>query len=305
MKLVVVGSISLDTVETPVGKVSEAIGGSTTFFSAAASYFAPVQIVGVVGEDFPMEKIEFLKERQADFQGLQVLPGKTFRWGGKYHDNMNMRDTLFTELNVFEQFDPQLPEVYQNTPYVFLANIQPDLQLNVLNQVNKPKFVAMDTMNFWISGMLNELKETISRVNLLTINDQEVQELSGELNVMKGAQKILAMGPQALIIKRGEYGAGLVTPKTQFWIPAFPVENLVDPTGAGDTFAGGFMGYLSQTDDISEPNMRRAVVYGSVLASFCVEDFSLDRLVKLSKGEIQTRYRKILDMIRCEEGFTL
>jgi len=305
MKLVVVGSISLDTVETPVGKVTEAIGGSTTFFSAAASYFAPVQIVGVVGDDFPMKKIEFLRKRQADFQGLQILPGKTFRWGGKYLENMNLRETLFTELNVFEQFDPHLPEVYQHTPFVFLANIQPDLQLNVLNQVQRPKFVAMDTMNFWITGMLKELRAIISRVNLLTINDQEVLELSGETTVLKGARRILEMGPQALIIKRGEYGAGLVTLKSQFWIPAFPVENLVDPTGAGDTFAGGFMGYLARTDDISEANMRRAVVYGSALASFCVEDFSLDRLVDLSKIEIQARYRKILDMIRCEDGPTL
>lgn len=305
MNVLVVGSISLDTVETPVGKVTEVIGGSTSFFSLAASYFAPVRIVGVVGDDFPMAEIEFMKERGVDLAGIQILPGKTFRWGGKYFDNMNMRETLFTDLNVFEQFDPVLPEQYRDSEYVFLANIQPDLQLNVLKQVEQPKFVAMDTMNFWISGMLPELKETISQVNLLTINDQEVQELSGESNVMIGAKKILEMGPQALIVKRGEYGASLITADSYFWIPAYPVEELNDPTGAGDTFAGGLMGYLVKTDDISEPNIRRAIVYGSALASFCVEDFSIYRLKNLTKAAIHQRFLDLLNIVKCDKGENL
>lgn len=305
MSVVVVGSISLDTVETPYGKVVDTLGGSTTFFVCAASYFAPVKIVGVVGEDFPMNDIDFLKKRGADFSGLQVLPGKTFKWGGKYLENMNIRETLFTELNVFESFNPVLPESYKDTPYVFLANIQPDLQINVRRQVNNPKFVAMDTMNFWISGMLSELKAALTYVDLLTINDQEVQELSGENNVIKGARKILGMGPKALIIKRGEFGAGLVTNNSSFWIPAYPLEEFKDPTGAGDTFAGGFMGYLAMTDDVSEMNLRRAIIYGSALASFCVEDFSYYRLKNLTKKEINERYQKIVDMIKCEAGKTL
>jgi len=302
MSVLVVGSISLDTVETPVGKVTDVVGGSTTYFSCAASYFAPVRIVGIVGEDFPRAEIEFLKARQVDLTGLKIVPGKTFRWGGKYFDNMNQRDTLFTELNVFETFNPQLPPAYRDSEYVFLANIQPDLQLNVLNQVERPQFVAMDTMNYWIAGMLSELKKTLARVNLLVINDQEVQELSGEDNVLQGARQILKMGPQAIVVKRGEYGAQLITPTAIFWVPAYPVEHLCDPTGAGDTFAGGLMGYLARTSDFSEANLRRAIVYGSALASFCVEDFSINRIKNLTLNQIRQRFLGLLDMIKCDEG---
>jgi len=305
MNVLVVGSICLDSVETTEAKVTDVVGGSSSFFSAAASYFTQVRIVGVIGNDFPLQTLNFLKAREVNLTGVRVMPGKTFRWGGKYHENMNFRETLFTELNVFENFNPILPPEYHDSQYVFLANIQPDLQLNVLSQVHKPKFVAMDTMNFWISGMLPALKKTISKVDLLTINDQEVQELSGESNLFNGAKKILKMGPKVLIIKRGEYGAALVTENSYFWAPAYPVEKLTDPTGAGDTFAGGLMGYLAKTEDLSEPNLRRAIVYGTALASFAVEEFSIDRLKTLQKSEIQQRFLKLLDITKCEEGVSI
>lgn len=302
MNLLVVGSLSLDSVETPYGKVTDVIGGSTAFVSAAASYFSTVRIVGVVGDDFPMKEFDFLKERNVDLTGLAVEKGKTFRWGGKYHTNMNMRDTLFTELNVFEKFNPVVPQAYKDSEYVFLANIQPDLQLNVLEQMKKPKLVAMDTMNFWISGMPEELKKIISKVDLLIVNDQEIQELSGEDNIFVGARKVQAMGPRMLIVKKGEHGALLVSNDSYFWAPAYPLEQLKDPTGAGDSFAGGFMGYLAGTDDLSEANLRRAVIYGSVLASFCVEDFSINRLKNLSMADIKSRFTRFMQMTQFDAG---
>lgn len=302
MHLLVVGSISLDSVETPLDRVENVIGGSSCFFASAASYFTDVRIVGVVGNDFPLQELNFLKSRNVDFTGLRIMQGKTFRWGGKYFENMNDRETLFTELNVFQEFNPIIPVEYHDSEFVFLANIQPDLQLNVLNQVRSPRFVALDTMNYWISGMLPALKKIIARVDLLTLNDQEVAQLSGEKNVLAGARKILKMGPKALIVKRGEFGASLVTADSYFWIPAYPVEKVIDPTGAGDTFAGAFMGYLSRTNDLSEPNMRRAIAFGTALASFCVEDFSLNRLRNIPKTEINERFQKLLDMIKCEPG---
>lgn len=302
MHVLVVGSISLDTVITPRGRVTDVIGGSSIYVSHSCRYYAPVRLVGVVGTDFPSTELEYLKTQQVDLTGLEILPGQTFRWGGKYHQNMNLRETLFTELNVFQKFNPVLPQSYQSSPYIFLANIQPDLQMNVLNQVRAPKFVAMDTMNFWISGMLPELKKILRHVDLLTVNDQEVQELSGETNLLKGAKKIMEMGPKALIIKRGEYGAGLVTHDSAFWVPAFPVADVVDPTGAGDTFAGGFMGYLARTDDLSPMNMRRAILHGTALASFCVEDFSINRLKTLTYADIQQRVQQLHGMIKCDAG---
>lgn len=298
MSLLVVGSLSLDDVETPYGEVKNVIGGSTTYFSAAASCFTPVRIVGVVGNDFPMEEFNFLKERKVDFSGLTVKQGKTFHWGGKYHRNMNVRDTLFTELHVFENFNPIVPQSYRDSKYIFLANIQPDLQLHVVEQMANPKFVAMDTMNFWISGMLEELKKIISRVDLIIINDQEIKDLSEENNIFIGARKVQAMGPKMIIIKKGEHGAILITEESLFWAPAYPLEKLKDPTGAGDSFAGGFMGYLAGTDDLSESNLRRAMIYGSTLASFCVEDFSINRLKNLSMTEIKNRFSKFQDMIQ-------
>ncbi|MBN1352879.1 sugar kinase [candidate division KSB1 bacterium] len=296
MNLLIVGSLSLDTVETPYGKVEDVLGGSTAYVSAAASYFAPVRIVGIVGDDFPMAEFEFLKARNVDFAGLVVEKGKTFRWGGRYHKNMNIRDTLFTELNVFENFNPVVPPEYADSEYVFLANIQPDLQLHVLEQMKKPKFVAMDTMNFWISGMPKDLEKIISKVDLLIVNDQEIQELSGEDNLFVGARKVQAMGPDMLIVKKGEHGALLINKESYFQAPAFPLEQLKDPTGAGDSFAGGFMGYLAGTDDLSEMNLRRAVIYGSALASFCVEDFSLENLKQLKLADIRKRFAKFHEM---------
>ena len=300
--LVVVGSICLDSVDTPYGKVEDVLGGSSLYFSTAASYFAPIRIVGVVGTDFPQSELDFLKNRKADVSGIDVLPGKTFRYGCKYHENMNIRDSLFTDLNVFADFDPKLPADYQDSDYVFLANIQPDLQLNVLNQVKAPKFVAMDTMNFWISGMLPELKETLKHVDLLVINDQEVLELSGETHLEEGAKAVLNMGPKALIIKKGQYGATLYTENGYFWAPPFPVSLVKDPTGAGDAFAGGFMGYLAMTDDLSEANMRRAILFGTALASFTIEDFSVYPIKALTASQINARFNKLLDIIHCEAG---
>ena len=300
--LLVVGSICLDSVETPFGKVEDVLGGSSLYFSTAASYFAPLRIVGVVGTDFPQAELDFLKNRNADVSGIDVLPGKTFRYGCRYHENMNIRDSLFTDLNVFADFDPELPAQYRDSDYLFLANIQPDLQLNVLEQVRAPKFVAMDTMNFWISGMLPELKKVLQRVDLLIINDQEVLELTGEHHLAAGAKAILSMGPKTLIIKKGQHGATLYTENGYFWAPSFPVSLVKDPTGAGDTFAGGFMGYLTMTDDLSEANMRRAILFGTAMASFAIEDFSVYPINNLTPAQINARFDKLLDIIHCEPG---
>ncbi len=300
MSVLVVGSVALDSVETPFGKAEEAVGGSATYFSAAASHFTDVNIVAVVGEDFPDEKIAFLKKRKVNFDGLACKPGKTFRWAGKYDFDLNERETLYTHLNVFEDFDPILPKSYQNTPYVFLANIHPELQLKVLEQVSKPKLVVLDTMNFWIERTLDTLKQVLKLVDVLIVNDSEVRLLSGESNLFVGAQKIQEMGPSILIIKKGEHGALLVNNGEYFLAPAFPLAKLEDPTGAGDTFAGGFMGYIAKTDYICDKNLRRAVVYGSALASFCVEKFSLTRLETVSMEEIQRRYQQFIDMTKIE-----
>jgi len=301
MSVLVVGSMAYDSVETPYAKIDDALGGSATFFSAAASYFAPVNLVAVVGEDFNFKNIDFLKKKNVDLAGLTTEPGKTFRWAGKYLGNMNDRETLDTQLNVFEKFNPVLPEKFKDSEYVFLANINPDLQYNVIQQVNRPKFVAMDTMNFWITGFLPDLKKTLSVVDALVINDSEVQLLSGENNIFKGARIIQNMGPKILIIKKGEHGAILIHNNSYFSCPAIPVENLFDPTGAGDTFAGGFMGYLAMSDNINEDNLRRAIVVGTVMASFLVEDFSVNRIKDLPKTEIQQRIKNLLNLITVKE----
>ena len=301
MSVLVVGSMAYDSVETPYAKIDDALGGSATFFSAAASYFAPVNLVAVVGEDFNFKDIDFLKKKNVDLAGLTTEPGKTFRWAGKYLGNMNDRETLDTQLNVFEKFNPVLPEKFKDSEYVFLANINPDLQYNVIQQVNRPKFVAMDTMNFWITGFLPDLKKTLSVVDALVINDSEVQLLSGENNIFKGARIIQNMGPKILIIKKGEHGAILIHNNSYFSCPAIPVENLFDPTGAGDTFAGGFMGYLAMSDNINEDNLRRAIVVGTVMASFLVEDFSVNRIKDLPKTEIQQRIKNLLNLITVKE----
>ncbi|MCI0493578.1 PfkB family carbohydrate kinase [candidate division KSB1 bacterium] len=300
MSVLVVGSVALDTVETPYGKVEDAIGGSATFFSAAASYFTDVNVVAVVGEDFPHEQIEFLKRRKVNFDGLVTKPGKTFRWGGRYDFDVNQRETLFTHLNVFEDFDPVLPESFKTTPYLFLANIQPDLQLKVLQKMNRPKLVVMDTMNFWIEGTPDSLKDVLKRIDILIVNDSEVRQLAETPNIFDGAKIIQQMGPKILVIKKGEHGALLIEGGNYFWAPAFPVQEVQDPTGAGDTFAGGFVGYLAKVDDFSNKNLRKAMIYGSTLASFCVEKFSLEKLVNLSQNEIESRYQQFINMTKCD-----
>lgn len=300
MSVLVVGSVALDTVETPFGKVDDALGGSATFFSAAASYFTDVNVVAVVGEDFPHNQIEFLKQHNVNFDGIVTKPGKTFRWGGKYDFDLNQRETLFTHLNVFEDFDPVLPDHYKTTPYLFLANIQPDLQLKVLQKMNRPRLVVLDTMNFWIEKTPDSLREVLKQIDILIVNDSEVRQLAETPNLFSGAKKIQQMGPKIIVIKKGEHGALLVEDGNYFWAPAFPLEQLQDPTGAGDTFAGGFVGYLAKVDDYSNKNLRKAVIYGSTLASFCVEKFSLEKLKNLSQKEIEHRYQQFINMTKCD-----
>ncbi len=301
MGLLVVGSVAFDSVETPFGKVKDVLGGSATYFSTAASYFTDVQLVAVVGRDFPDKHIQFLKKRKIDISGLQKASGKTFRWKGKYDFDLNQAHTLDTQLNVFASFNPKLPETYRNTEYVFLANIDPVLQLQVLRQVIKPKLVACDTMNFWIEKKPKELKETLKYVDILTINEAEARELSKESNLVKAARQIMTFGPEVIIVKRGEYGALMFSDSGIFSAPAYPIESVFDPTGAGDSFAGGFMGYLSSVDNIDDANIRQAIIVGSVMASFDVEDFSLNRLKKLTNLEIENRYNEFKQLTFFED----
>jgi len=301
--LLVVGSLALDSVETPFDKVDDALGGSSTYISLAASYFSgPIQLVGVVGSDYPQEYIDLLSKHNVDLEGLQIIEGgKTFRWGGKYHYDLNIRDTLFTDLNVFENFDPVIPDKYKKSKYLCLGNIAPTLQQRVLDQMDNSQFVVCDTMNFWIEGMKNELVELLKRVNVLIINDSEARLLSNEPNLIKAAKLIREMGPEFLIIKKGEHGAMLFAEDSIFSAPAYPMEMIYDPTGAGDSFAGGFIGYLYKTRDLSPENMKRAVVYGSAMASFCVEKFSTKALEDLSYLRIQDRFREFINLSRFDE----
>jgi sugar/nucleoside kinase (ribokinase family) len=301
--ILVVGSLALDTVETPFGKTDNSLGGSATFISIAASYFtAPIKLVGVVGGDFPKEHINLLEEHSVDLEGLQVIEdGKTFRWSGKYHYDLNIRDTLFTHLNVFETFDPVIPDKYKQTKYVCLGNIDPTLQRKVLQQIDKPKLVLCDTMNFWIEGKNAELIETLKLVDVLVVNDSEARLLAKEPNLIKAAKAIISMGPRCIIIKKGEHGALMVTENTIFSAPAYPIENINDPTGAGDTFAGGFIGWIARTDDISDENLKKAVIYGSTMASFCVEKFSIEGILSLSYLKIQDRFREFIRLSRVED----
>lgn len=298
MSILVVGSVAYDGIETPFGQVDRTLGGSATYISLASSYFSnPLNLVGVVGNDFADEDIELLKNRNIDLEGLQVdESGKSFFWKGKYHYDLNSRDTLDTQLNVFEHFEPIIPDSYKDSKFVALGNIQPDLQVQVLDQVKDPDFVLMDTMNFWIEGALDELKEALKRVNMLVINDSEARELADEPNLNKAAKQIIAMGPGNLIIKKGEHGALLFTEEEFFSVPAYPVSNIFDPTGAGDTFLGGLVGWLSYTDDLSETNLRRAVTFGSVMASFCVEEFGTGRLRDLKEEDIYHRYKEFREL---------
>lgn len=303
MSLLVVGSVAYDGIETPFGSVERILGGSATYISLASSYFANIiNLVGVVGKDFKEEDLKLLRSKGVDLQGLQRdNTGNTFFWKGKYHYDLNNRDTLDTQLNVFEHFDPVIPESYQNTKYIALGNIEPSLQEKVLDQVKNPGFVVMDTMNFWIEGTPDALKKTLKRVDLLVINDSEARELADEPNLLKAAEKVIEMGPQALIIKKGEHGALLFTDNEIFSAPAYPVIDIFDPTGAGDTFMGGLLGWLSYTDDASPQNLRRAVIMGSVMASFCVEEFGPERLKDLSEKEIYDRYREFRELSEIPE----
>jgi sugar/nucleoside kinase (ribokinase family) len=304
VSLLVVGSMALDTVETPFGKTTDALGGSAVYISVAASYFtAPVRLVAVVGGDFPKKHTDFLEERNIDLEGLQrIEDGKTFRWGGRYHYDLNVRDTLFTELNVFEQFKPVVPHAYKRSSYVCLGNIDPTLQLEVVNQIEKPRLIVGDTMNYWIESKPRELEKTLKVMDVLVVNESEARLLTREPNLVKASKRMIGMGPQIVIIKKGEHGALLVTRDLVFSAPAYPLETIYDPTGAGDAFAGGFTGWLAKTDDLSPQNLRRAVIYGSALASFCVEKFSVDGLRDLTYLEIKDRYRSFMELSRFDEG---
>jgi sugar/nucleoside kinase (ribokinase family) len=292
LSLLVVGSVAFDALESPYGKVDRALGGAATYFAVAASFFTPVNLVGIVGDDFTAKDAAIFKGRAIDIEGLERAEGKTFFWAGKYSQNLNERVTLTTELNVFAGFKPKLPEKYKKSKFAFLANIAPELQRDVLHQVKtRPQVVALDTMNYWISGSNAELRETLKHVDILMINDSECRELSNEHNLLLAAKHIFKMGPSTLVVKRGEYGAMMVDKKGVFCVPAFPLEEPHDPTGAGDSFAGGFMGYLASAGKSNDMVLRRAMVYGSVLGSFTVEQFGLDRLRTLKRSEIHGRAR--------------
>lgn len=296
MGIVVVGTVAFDTVETPFGKGENVLGGSATYFATSASFFSDVSLVAVVGEDFPEEHLAFLRSREINLDGLQQIPGKTFHWTGAYGYDLNEARTLDTQLNVLLQFNPELPPAYRDTDVLFLANIDPELQLQVLDQVKQPRLTACDSMNFWISSKPDALKEVMKRVDIVVINEGEARMLTGEANLVKAARQIVALGCKRLVVKRGEYGVLMFTSDTVFAAPALPLEEVFDPTGAGDTFAGGFMGYLANTGDFSEEGLRQALVFGSVMASFNVEDFSLNRLKRLTYPEIEQRYRSFRNL---------
>ncbi len=303
MGLLVVGSLALDTIETPFGRSENMLGGSAVYISLAASYFvAPVRLVGVVGGDFPPEAITFLHERNVDTDGLEIIKeGKTFRWGGRYHYDLNMRDTLYTDLNVFEAFDPKIPQQFRKCKYVCLGNIDPVLQRRVLEQIDKPRLIVGDTMNFWIERKTSELKNTLKVLDVLIVNDSEARLLAKEPNLIKAARMIMEMGPRIVIVKKGEHGALLVTESTIFSAPAYPLENIHDPTGAGDTFAGGFTGWIAKTEDLSDANLKRAVIYGSTMASFCAEKFGVGGLRDLTYLQVKDRFREFRELSRFEE----
>jgi len=299
--IVVVGTVAFDTVETPFGRGENVLGGSATYFSTSASFFTDVSLVAVVGDDFPDEHVQFLKSREINTDGLQRIPGKTFHWTGRYGYDLNEAQTLDTKLNVLMEFKPDLPESYRDAEYLFLANIDPDLQMEVLEQVRNPKVVACDTMNFWISSKPDALKKVLQKVDIVVINEGEARQFTGEANLVKAARQIIALGCKRLVVKRGEYGVLMFTPQSVFAAPAYPLEDVFDPTGAGDTFAGGFMGYLSSTGNLSEEGVRQALIFGSVMASFNVEDFSLDRMKRLEYREIEARYRSFKSLTHFQD----
>ena len=299
--LLVVGSVALDTVQTPFGKVQEVLGGSATYFSYSASFFTRVRLVATVGEDFPREHVRLLQDRRVDVEGLTVGRGRTFRWTGEYGYDLNEARTLDTQLNVFAEFRPTLATELRRVPFLFLANIDPELQLDVLRQMaQRPRLVALDTMNFWIQGKREALLRVLGEVDVVTINDGEARQLAQEPNLIKAARAIASLGPKTLVVKRGEYGALMVSDGAFFIAPAYPLESVYDPTGAGDTFAGGFMGYLAAHERTDASTLRRALVYGSVMASFAVEDFSLERLKRLDRSQIDERFAAFQDLMRLE-----
>jgi sugar/nucleoside kinase (ribokinase family) len=301
MTALVVGSVALDSVETPFGKAENVLGGSATFFSASASLLTPVQLVGVVGSDYPVDQLEPLAQRGVDLAGLERADGESFRWRGRYRHDLNTAETLETRLGVFSHFRPKIPAKFQRAPFVFLGNIDPRLQLEVLRQVERPKLVACDTMNFWIESRRSDLLELLKHVDLITLNDAEARQLTEEVNLVKAARWIMAQGPKHVIIKKGEHGAFMFTPTTLFFAPAYPLEYVFDPTGAGDAFAGGFIGYLARTGDLSEPNLKRAVVYGSAMGSFAVERFSITRFLEIGPQDIAARVADFHRLVSFEQ----
>ena len=297
MTVLVVGSVALDSVETPFGKADDVLGGSGTFFASSASHFVPVQLVGVVGSDYPVDKLQPLAARGVDLAGLERAEGESFRWRGRYRHDLNSAETLETRLGVFSHFKPKIPAQFRHAPFVFLANIDPRLQLEVLKQVERPKLVACDTMNFWIESRRADLLELLGKVDLITLNDGEARQLTEQSNLIKAAKWILERGPKHVIIKKGEHGAFMFTKDTVFFAPAYPLENIFDPTGAGDSFAGGFIGYLARTGDLSEANLRRAVIYGSAMGSFAVEGFSTSRLLEITRDDINRRVQEFARLV--------
>jgi len=300
MSLLVVGTVAFDAIETPFGKTDKIIGGAATYISLAASYFtSDINLVSVIGSDFPEESIDHLKSRGVNVDGLQIKEGeKSFFWSGKYHNDMNTRDTLATELNVLEHFDPVLPDSYKDADFVMLGNLTPAVQLRVIEQLTStPKLIVLDTMNFWMDIAMDDLKNVIGKIDLLTINDEEARQLSGEYSLVKAARKIIEMGPKYLVIKKGEHGALLFHGERLFYCPAIPLEEVFDPTGAGDTFAGGFIGFLAASGDISFDNMKRAVIYGSAMASFCVGKFGTEALIGLNREDVNSRVKEFADLV--------
>jgi sugar/nucleoside kinase (ribokinase family) len=301
MSLVVVGSMALDTVRTPFGEVREALGGAATFFSLAASHYTDVQVVAVVGSDFPEEHLDVLRRRNIDVSGVQRVPGQTFRWQGEYTYDLNTAHTLDTQLGVFADFHPEVPEHYRDADFVFLANIDPHLQLEVLRQMRSPRLRALDSMNFWIESQRPALTEAMSAVDVVLLNEGEVRQYASTYNLYLAARRVLDLGPTALVAKKGENGAVLISRGGVFIAPAFPLESVVDPTGAGDSFAGGFLGYLAQVNDVSLASIKRAMIHGSTVASFAVEDFSVERLVYLRPDDLQERFERFRELTRYEE----
>jgi sugar/nucleoside kinase (ribokinase family) len=301
MSILVIGTMAFDSIETPYGKADYVIGGSCTYISWAASYFyQPIKVQAIVGDDFPMHEVQELMNRGVIMDGLDVVAGKkSFYWAGRYHENMNSRDTLITDLNVLADFDPILPEGYKESEYIMLGNLAPETQLSILNQLTKkPKLVVLDTMNFWMDIALESLMTVITKVDVLTINEEEARQLSGEFSLVKAAKLIHDMGPKYIIIKKGEHGALLFAEGHIFFAPALPLAQVYDPTGAGDTFAGGFIGYLAKSGDLSFENMKRAIIFGSAMASFCVEEFSIGRMKKLNQQDIQDRVKEFVELVR-------